>query len=527
MTCSQYDPTDDISAVGPRTPSKKRKYSSTSTPTKTPKRTPSKLHLTPSHKRVIVKKPLTFTPLSTRVLSPHHVNSSPFQLARSTLHVSSIPATLPCREEEFDVVYTHLEAAISAGSGACIYISGTPGTGKTATVREVVAQLNASVLVEELDDFIFVEINGMKITEPHQSYSLLWEALKGERVSPSHALGLLEREFDHPSPRRVPCVVLMDELDQLVTKDQSVMYNFFNWPGLRHSRLTVLAVANTMDLPERTLSNKISSRLGLTRITFPGYTHGQLQAIISSRLVHVPGQIVDPDAIQFASRKVAAVSGDARRALDICRRAVEIAEGEVTEDGNPLLATPSKRERAKGKGEEVTRARKVVKAGNVTIATIKQAINEATSSSLQQYLRSLPLSSKLFLASVLASIRRTGVGECVLGEVVDGAKKLALMAVDNPKIQEILLMNGFPGRDRSLGKLASPAKSAIMKRADCGPAPRVHGMGTAATVLAEAGVVGLEGRRGERVGKVRLNVGEDEVRLALRDDSETLGLGFQ
>jgi len=60
----------------------------------------------------------------------------------------------------------------------------------------------------------------------------------------------------------VPCVVLMDELDQLVTKNQSVMYNFFNWPGLRHSKLIVLAVANTMDLPERTLSNKISSRLG-------------------------------------------------------------------------------------------------------------------------------------------------------------------------------------------------------------------------------------------------------------------------
>jgi origin recognition complex subunit 1 len=73
---------------------------------------------------------------------------------------------------------------------------------------------------------------------------------------------LLEREFNHPSPRRVPCVVLMDELDQLVTKNQSVMYNFFNWPQLRHSRLIVLAVANTMDLPERTLSNKISSRLG-------------------------------------------------------------------------------------------------------------------------------------------------------------------------------------------------------------------------------------------------------------------------
>ena len=213
--------------------------------------------------RVVIKKPLEFTPLGTRILSPSQFASSPFQIARTRLHVSAVPTALPCREEAFETVYSNLEAAISDGSGSCIYISGTPGTGKTATVREVVASLNAAVAAEELDDFIFVEINGMKVTDPHQSYSLLWEALRGDRVSPSQALDLLEREFNNPSPRRVPCVVLMDELDQLVTKNQSVMYNFFNWPGLRHSRLIVLAVANTMDLPERTLSNKISSRLGL------------------------------------------------------------------------------------------------------------------------------------------------------------------------------------------------------------------------------------------------------------------------
>lgn len=164
------------------------------------------------------------------------------------------------------MVYSHLEAAISDGTGNCIYISGTPGTGKTATVREVVSRLEEAVGSDELDDFIFVEINGMKITDPHQSYTLLWEALKGERASPAQALDHLEREFSNPSPRRIPCVVLMDELDQLVTKNQAVMYNFFNWPTLRHSRLIVLAVANTMDLPERTLSNKISSRLGIISI---------------------------------------------------------------------------------------------------------------------------------------------------------------------------------------------------------------------------------------------------------------------
>lgn len=246
----------------PKTPRKRRKLNDATTPTSTRKSPAARKFLTPSHKRIVLKKHLEFTPLGTRTLSPSAL-ASPFQIARNQLHVSSVPAALPCREEEFSAVYNHLEAAITDGSGSCIYISGTPGTGKTATVREVVAQLHASVSAEELDDFIFVEINGMKVTDPHQSYSLLWQALRGDRVSPSHALELLEREFSTPSPRRVPCVVLMDELDQLVTKNQSVMYNFFNWPGLRHSRLIVLAVANTMDLPERTLSNKISSRLGM------------------------------------------------------------------------------------------------------------------------------------------------------------------------------------------------------------------------------------------------------------------------
>jgi hypothetical protein len=57
-------------------------------------------------------------------------------------------------------------------------------------------------------------------------------------------------------------VVLMDELDQLVTSKQDVVYNFFNWPTLVDSRLVVIAVANTMDLPERVMSGRVRSRLG-------------------------------------------------------------------------------------------------------------------------------------------------------------------------------------------------------------------------------------------------------------------------
>ena len=48
------------------------------------------------------------------------------------------------------------------------------------------------------------------------------------------------------------------------------------------------------------------------------------QEIVLSRLLGIDA--FDPDAVQLVARKVAAVSGDARRALDICRRSTEIAE---------------------------------------------------------------------------------------------------------------------------------------------------------------------------------------------------------
>ena len=540
---------------GPTTPRKKRKFADPSTRTPT-KRTPRKdkatpgttsLFETPTHRRVIEKKPLEFTPLGTRILSPSqnlHL-STPHARARTSLHVSAVPESLPCREHEFETVYNHLESAITAGHGATIYISGTPGTGKTATVREVVASLNGAMEREELDDFLFVEINGMKVTDPTQSYSLLWEALTGQRVAASQALTLLNQEFSRPSPRRVPCVVLMDELDQLATKNNGVMYNFFNWPGLRHSRLIVLAVANTMDLPERTLSNKISSRLGLTRVTFAGYNHAQLMKIIEARLKGVKGRygeaIVESDAVQFAARKVAGVSGDARRCLDMCRRAVEIAEAEKSEKENErpesgddkendVPDTPSRsgrgrkganadmKRRRTGVSSEAEKAKSVQedKRGRVTIATIQKAIREATSSPLQLYLKSIPLASKLLLAAILARSRRTGVAESTIGDVLDEAKKMGNMS-ELPGLREWLLVERGVRVDQDDSVINLEEKRHL---------PRMMGMGAAATGLLEAGVIVMEERRGDRAARVRLHISEEEVKSALKDDEEVRGLGF-
>lgn len=262
--------------------------------------------------------------------------------------------------------------------------------------------------------------------------------------------------------------------------------------------------------------------------------------IITTRLSNVPGNIVDPDAIQFASRKVAAVSGDARRALDICRRAVEIAEQaseavpvedmDGDDDAESLPPTPSKtparKERANtkqplsraktGSPQKPTTSQKQP-TGRVTIATIKQAIQEATSTPLQQSLRCLPLSAKLFLAALLARVRRTGITESTFGDVMDEAKRIADAAVAvagaaGAGIKDFLLAGGNGTRVRALGFAAMELMNS----------------GVLALETSSRGALGSAAipSRGDRSGKVRLRVAAEDVRAAFRDDVEAKGLGL-
>jgi origin recognition complex subunit 1 len=282
--------------------------------------------------------------------------------------------------------------------------------------------------------------------------------------------------------------------------------------------------------------SEANSCTGLSRITFSGYTHDQLTQIIQSRLEGVPENIVHPDAIQFAARKVAAVSGDARRALDICRRAVEIAEAEAAEQeaegeaGQP--PTPSRTGRNKGKaatrppkdgGDAASVQQQSAgpgkKKGEVTWGTIRIAIQEATDSPLQVALRALPLASKVFLAALLARIRRTGIGEAVLGDVVDEVKRLGLMSQLQPINDEGTTAATQQNHTLTPMKL----KDGISEKAN-EKAARALGIASAAAELTEAGIIGTEYRHGERVGRVRLGVAENEVRRALGVDEEVKGL---
>ena len=244
----------------------------------------------------------------------------------------------------------------------------------------------------------------MKLTEPTQAYQVLWEGLTGQKVSSSHALELLTKRFSTPSAATTPwyfpyfyftpSIVLMDELDLLLTKNQKVIYNFFDWPNKTNSQLIVLAIANTMDLPERTLSNKVASRLEMKRITFQPYTYQQLVTIVESRLASF--NIFSPNAIELCARKVGSVSGDARRALAICRRAIELVE-----ESSSLFK-------------------------NETISTelIQKVITEMYAGPGVQSIRKSSLQQRVFLVSIFRTARINGKQEVEFGEVCNEHERI-------------------------------------------------------------------------------------------------------
>ena len=191
---------------------------------------------------------------------------------------------MPCREVERGEILTFLRDSLQQGGvGRGLYISGVPGTGKTATVYEVVRALKAESASRRLPDFRFVEINGMSLPDPSYAFSVLHEEYFGSYTTPHKAADRLEKHFTNYSEQRSPLVLLLDEVDLLVTRKQNVLYKLLDWPTYPYARLIVIAIANTMDLPERVLP-RLGSRLGLQRVGFRPYDVQQIEAIVAARL---------------------------------------------------------------------------------------------------------------------------------------------------------------------------------------------------------------------------------------------------
>jgi len=107
----------------------------------------------------------------------------------------------------------------------------------------------------------------------------------------------------------------------------------FDMLMLPSHKLVMVAISNTMDLPERLLP-RVASRFGIVRVNFQPYSRDQIAQILSERLQgHGASGSLSTTAVRLCAAKVAAGTGDIRKALQLCRRAVEVRSSRTGEVG--------------------------------------------------------------------------------------------------------------------------------------------------------------------------------------------------
>lgn len=185
-----------------------------------------------------------------------------------------------CAEKRF--IRQFIEQALQCRAQRCLYISGAPGTGKTACVREVLRDLEAALLPRpgaQGGAARVIYVNAMIHRQPKAVFAHLLREL-GFRARDVHGDGrrTLEKSWlaghgaadpthqqvcaagarvrlrtagrasrSRCGARRPPILrrlLVIDEIDQLVTADRDVLYHLFQLAGSPGSRLVLIGAVD-------------------------------------------------------------------------------------------------------------------------------------------------------------------------------------------------------------------------------------------------------------------------------------------
>ena len=89
-----------------------------------------------------------------------------------------------------------------------------------------------------------------------------------------------------------------------------MLYDLFRIPTFPNSQCMLIGISNAIDLTDRFLPKLQSLNCQPLVITFRAYSKDQILKILQQRLMGLPCQVFQPEALELCARKVAAASGD-------------------------------------------------------------------------------------------------------------------------------------------------------------------------------------------------------------------------
>ena len=234
------------------------------------------------------------------------------------------------REAEREKLKSFIQDSVESQKGGCLYVSGPPGTGKSAMVEEVCHDL-------DLTSVKITHVNCASMPGARDVYSkLVEEFCDDSQIFKKSEADRLKAMFMPDKPKEGLFMVTLDEIDHLLTADAGVLQSLFEWALHSKSKLMLIGIANALDLTDRSLPQLKAKNLKPRLLPFLPYNATQIASVVTNRLRSLlpsghdgdPNFVpfVQPVAVQLCAKKVASQTGDLRKVFELVKRAIDLIE---------------------------------------------------------------------------------------------------------------------------------------------------------------------------------------------------------
>jgi cell division control protein 6 len=250
---------------------------------------------------------------------------------KSILQSSYNPDEIMHRDEQINNIAKVLAPALRQERPSNLFIYGKTGSGKTLSVHATIKQIQTLAQREGIPiKFIYINCKLKKVADTE--YRLVAEITRhfGKSIPPTglptdEVYNIFYKALDQ---EKQTVILVLDEIDQLVKKiGDEVIYNLTRInTELKNAQLCLLGISNDIMFADN-LDPRVKSSLSEEELVFPSYNALQIQDILKVRSQDaIKDGILEEGVIPKCAAYAAREHGDARRALELLRVAVELAE---------------------------------------------------------------------------------------------------------------------------------------------------------------------------------------------------------